>query len=228
MKKPDSKKILVSLTGKTLFGFKKKLLEVEKYKIKEVALFLEFYSKKQKKKIYELLLNSNIKKIPLVHARNDMELKEFKFLIKNFKTEYFNIHEESFKYLEKWRSIHKKLLLELNYNNIIPSKKDISRIRGFCIDLSHFKAAQDRGTLEYNLILDYRKHKNKFLANHLNGYSKLFKKDLHYLVSLKQLDYLKELPKFLFGKYIALEMFNSIKQQLKFKKYLYKFLKDKL
>ena len=44
---------------------------------------------------------------------------------------------------------------------------------------------------------------------------------------LSNFDYLKTMPKFLFGKIIALETFNSIKEQLIFKEYLIGLLSDK-
>jgi len=54
------------------------------------------------------------------------------------------------------------------------------------------------------------------------------KRDLHTVRTLKDFNYLKELPKFVFGKYIALETFNSINQQLKFKEYIIKLLRNKI
>jgi len=43
---------------------------------------------------------------------------------------------------------------------------------------------------------------------------------LHAITTLKDFDYLTTLPKYVFGKYIALEVENSIKEQIKFKEYL--------
>ena len=220
-----SKRILISITGRKPADWKNKLLEIEKRKIKRIALFLEFYTKAQRKKIYEALLSSNIKKIPLVHIRNDMKKWELEFLEKNFKTKCFTIHENSFKYLNKWKGFHKKLFLELNYDNYVPQITKVEKIGGFCIDLSHFKASQERKAKDYKYVVE-KCNKNKyFIGNHLNGYSPYRKIDLHTVRTLKDFDYLKTLPKFIFGKYIALEMFNSIEQQIKFKKYLYKMLK---
>lgn len=226
MKKKD--KILLTIVGFTPAGCKRKIKQLENYKIKRCSLFLEFLSKKQKQKVYKYLLDSSIKEIPFCHARNDMSLKEFNFLKKKFKTKYFNIHTNSFQYLNKWKGIHKQLLVEFSFRNLIPARKDIEKIKGFCIDLSHFQAAKERGALEYNFIISYKKQPEKFIANHLNGYSKLFRKDIHYPTSKKQLNYLTDLPKFLFGKYIALEMFNSIKQQLEYKDYAYSLIKNKI
>ena len=106
-----SKRILISITGRKHSDWIKKILELEKRKITRVALFLEFYSEAEKRKIYETLLSSHIKEIPLVHIRNDMEKWELEFLEKHFKTKCFTIHESSFKYLKKWKGFHKKLFI---------------------------------------------------------------------------------------------------------------------
>ncbi|MFH1585839.1 MAG: hypothetical protein ABIB79_03665 [archaeon] len=70
--KDFSKRILVSITGKSTSDWQDKLLDIEKYKIKRIALFLEIFRKQQRKKIYSALLSSNVKEIPFVHARNEM------------------------------------------------------------------------------------------------------------------------------------------------------------
>jgi hypothetical protein len=221
-------KIIISITGSRKKHWKNKLFEIEDHSIRKVALFLEIFTKNQRKEIYSALMNSNLKEIPFVHARNDMELKEFNFLTKNFNTKFFNIHEGSFKYLDKWEGIYNKLLLELDYNNNIPKQVDLNRIKGFCIDTSHFMAAKERGVKEYFYIMKHKKNKKLFIANHINGYSYFWKKDLHKPKKLKDFDYLKTLPKFLFGKYIAIEVFNPIKEQLKFKEYIYDLIKNKI
>jgi hypothetical protein len=118
------------------------------------------------------------------------------------------------------------LILELHSDNHIPKTKQLEKIGGFCIDFSHFKASEERWTKEFDYVLKKRKLKKHFIGNHLNGYDPVKKVDMHTVKSLKDFDYLKTLPKFIFGKYIALETFNSIKEQLKFKEYLCNFLKN--
>ncbi len=224
--------ILLGLTGKNVNQIKRKVIECESLGIKRVSLFLEFLSKEQKKKVYEFILGSKIKEIPFVHIKNDMDSEELKFLEKNFKTKYFNIHVEGFENLEKWKGHYNKLLLELGCikkrKNPFLLKKDFEKIKGFCIDLSHFKATKERGKIEYLFTMRYQKRPELFIANHLNGYSKFRKKDLHKPKNKKQLDYLKNLPRFVFGKYIALEMSNPIKEQLEYRKYVKKLLKNKI
>ena len=59
-----SKRILVGITGKTEKDFINKLREIKHYKIKKIALFLEYFPNKLRPKIYKAIMNSNIKKIP--------------------------------------------------------------------------------------------------------------------------------------------------------------------
>ena len=227
--KTFSKRILVGITGKTEQDWRSKLKEVEKYNIKKIALFLEQYGPQQRQKIYAALLNSKIRRIPFVHARDDMEKEEFLFLKKRFKTRYFNIHKGSFKNLKKWEGIHRYLFLEFGIrdSNKIPKNVDVSKIGGFCIDLSHFKAEEERWTKAFEYVIERKKVHHYFKCNHLNGYSFKRRKDKHTVQSRRDFDYLHTLPKFVFGDIIALEMYNPIKQQLRYRDYLIKLLNHK-
>ncbi|MDD3046402.1 MAG: hypothetical protein PHH88_01895 [Candidatus Pacebacteria bacterium] len=216
------KRILISITGKNRKDWKSKLEEIEALKIKEVCLFLEFYDKEKREEIYRALLNSKIKSIPLVHIRHDMIKEELKFLKHQYKTKYFTIHEINFEQddLLKWKGFYKNLCLEMNFDNYVSSKVKVEKIDGFCIDLAHFKVAKEMQNKDFEYVFNKRKFKKYFDCNHLNGWDKKTNCDMHTINSLKDFDYLKTLPNFLFGKVIALEVFNSIKEQLEFKKYL--------
>ncbi len=226
MKKRLNKRILVSITGRKQRDWNSKLEEIKRYKIKKIALFLEMFNKEERKLIYQALFLSNIKKVPLVHIKNDMSKEELRFLKKNFKTKCFTIHESSFKDMDKWKGYYTRLFLEMNKDNRIPKDVDVSKIGGFCIDLSHFKCEQEMWSKEFLYIIKREKIHRYFKCNHLNGYDYDKNEDIHTITNLNQFNYLKTLPKFLFGKYIALETFNSIEEQLKFKEYITKLLKD--
>ena len=221
-----SKRILVSMTGHNAFQLISKLKEIKKYKIKKFALFLSRLKEPQRKKVYKALLSSNIKKIPIIHIRDDMSKKELLFLLKRFRPKYLTIHERSFTCLKKWQSLHKKLFLEMNTDNVVPENVRVRKIGGFCIDLAHFKAAEKDMTKDFQFIIKRRKIKKYFKCNHIGGYSQKRNKDLHFVKNLKQFSYLKTLPKFLFGKCIAIELDNPISEQLKFKKHIIKLLKN--
>ncbi|MGD0577153.1 MAG: hypothetical protein ABSA74_03710 [Candidatus Staskawiczbacteria bacterium] len=216
------KNILVSITGKTADECIEKINEVNNFKIKEVGLFLEFLDKEQRKKVYTELLKSKIKKIPLVHIRHDMVKDELKFLKNRFKTKYFTLHEINFQHNDilKWKGFYKNLELEMNFDDFVSKKVKVEKIDGFCVDLAHFKVAMEKLTKDFEYVFDRKNSKKYFDCNHLNGWNPETNCDMHTVHNLKDFDYLKTMPDFLFGKCIALETFNSIKEQLEFKKYL--------
>jgi hypothetical protein len=217
-------RILVGITSKDDFHWPQQLAEVEKFKITEVSLFLEKLPYSQRKKVYQSLLKSKIKRIPLVHLRHDMSKDEIEFLVKNYHSEFLTIHEINFNYLEQWQGFYSSLFLELNADNRLSPKVDVQKIGGFCVDLSHFKKAEAKFTREFAYTLKRKEFSRYFRCNHLNGYSPVENADLHTITSLKDFDYLTTLPKFLFSDVIALEVENSIADQLKFKKYLIEML----
>jgi hypothetical protein len=218
-------KILLSITGEGSLDWANKLKEINELKIKKVAIFLERFDKKERDNLYRLLEKSCIKEIPFVHIRHDVSVKEIDFFIKKYKTKYFNIHEDHFKILDKWKGYWDKIYLEMNYDSNVDKDVKVRKIGGFCIDLSHFKASVAMGTQEaYYIYL--RKNKIKFACNHLNGYDSTKRKDKHIITGIKDFDYLTTLPKYIFGKLIAIEVDNTIKEQIKFREYLIKLLND--
>lgn len=226
MKKQSfSEKIFLSITGEKNIDWQAKLKEINRLKIDEVAVFLERFDKKERDNFYRFLLRSSIKKVPFVHLRDDVNKEEIEFFINKFKTDYFNIHEEHFKCLNKWRGFWNKLYLEMNYDSEIAKEVKVRRIGGFCIDLAHFKSAIARGAKE-SYYIHSRKDRIKFDCNHLGGYSPERMHDLHIITDLKDFDYLTTLPKYVFGKIIALEVDNNIKEQIIFKKHISKILDD--
>jgi hypothetical protein len=230
MKNNFEKKIFVSITGKDENECIKKIKEINNLGIKEAGLFLEFLEKPEREKTYGALLNSKIKNIPLVHIRNDMDKDELKFLSKMFKTKYFTIHEDSFinDGIKKWKGFYKNLCLEMNFDNFVSKKVKVKKIGGFCIDLAHFKVGMEKLSRDFEYVFDKKGIKKYFGCNHLNGYNPKTNCDMHTIHNLKDFEYLQTLPGFLFGKCIALETFNPIKEQMEFKKYLEKILEKRL
>jgi hypothetical protein len=218
-------RILPGLTGRKEADWKEKLKDINSLGITQAALFLEWFDQAQRKKIYRALLDSSLKSIPLCHIRNDMEVEELVFLEAKFKTEYYTIHENSFSFIHKWPGFEKKLYLEMNYDGSVSGNVRVERLGGFCVDLSHFKAAQTDFTKEFEYTY-YKNAKANFACNHLNGYDGKKNLDVHTVKNASEFDYLKTLPKFIFGKVIALEMFNGISEQIEYKKYLAGLLGD--
>lgn len=215
--------IYLSITGEGNDDWKSKLKEVNDLKIEEVAVFLTGFDKENRKDLYSELLKSCIKRIPFVHLRHDTSDMDIEFFNKNFKTKHFNIHENHFKRLRQWEKNLDRLYLELNFDNKIDNNVIVKKIGGFCVDLSHFKASVDFNTIEAEYVFK-RKSNGRFICNHLGAYDIEEKESLHYISDLKQFDYLKLLPKFVFGDIIAIEVYESIKDQIKFREYIFKIL----
>ncbi len=227
MKLDFSERILLGLTGWTAKSVITKIKDVDKRGITTAALFMEIIKDREdREKIYSVLKKSKIQNIPLVHIRQDMTRDEIEFLKENYKTKHFTIHEEHFSCIPLLKGYYKSLYLELNTDNFVSKKIKIEKIGGFCIDLSHFKVEEQKWTKEFLYVLS-KKDKKVFGCNHINGYSYKKNRDLHTVKKLSDFDYLATLPEFLFGEAIAIEAFNSIESQIKFKKYLVKFLNQK-
>jgi len=213
----NKKKLLVSITGRKKKDWQKKLKEIEKYQITEIALFVEIFDKKERIGLLEALENSCVKKIPLVHIRNNSTHKELKILYNKFGARYFTIHEKHFnkKIIKHWRGFYKNLYLEMNTDDNVPPKVKVENIGGFCTDLAHYKKQVTLQVQEYIYIVEHL-NKTKTGCNHLSGYSYKRIKDLHAVKSVSEFNYIKTLPRNIFGDIIAFEIFNSIEDQLRY------------
>jgi len=219
-----NRRILFGITGKSASECISKIKELDALGERRAALFLEMLTPVHRRRVYSALKKSGLKEFPLVHIRNDMKKEELKYLEENYGAKHFTIHESSFAYLGKWQGYHHKLYLELNYDNHVPESVAVELIGGFCIDLSHFKSSEERWTRDFEYVMRHKNKKGRFECNHLNGYSETAKKDIHTVRSLAEFDYLKSLPKFIFGEEIALEVFNPVSEQVLFKKHVVKML----
>lgn len=220
-------KILLSITGEKSFDWASKLKEINARKITEVAVFLERFDQKERDNLYRLLLKSTVQSVPFLHLRDDITAGEMEFFFNRYQTRHFNIHEDHFKVLDRWKGYLKNLYLEMDYNSKIAKDVKVRRIGGFCVDLSHFKAAIERGAEEAYYVFT-RKSKATIDCNHLSGYDPSEMKDVHFVKDRNSFDYLVTLPKYVFGKIIALEIDNPIGEQIKFKEHISRLLDDYL
>ena len=218
--KDFSERLFLSLTGHHAADWREKMEEINVLGLETVALFLEYFASAERPKIYAALAKSPVKNIPLIHIKGDMAKDELKYLCERYKYPYLTIHEEHFEHLEKWEGFYQNLYLELNYDNRLAKNIDVDRIGGFCVDLSHFKANEEKWSKEFEYILKERGKKDIFRCNHLNGYSYQENQDVHTISSLKEFEYLKTLPDFIFGDVIAIEVFNSLKDQMGYREHI--------
>lgn len=115
-------------------------------------------------------------------------------------------------------------------------ENEIKEFAGICLDLSHLEDDRLFRPATYNHNAELIK-KYGCGCNHISPSKKRFSflergetkyprnQHPHFLENLSELDYLKNYPEKYFGKFAALEMENSIKEQLEAKNYLCDILK---
>jgi hypothetical protein len=204
------------------------LREINKLGIKEISFFPTTLNPSERPVVYRELEKSCVKTIKLVHIRGqDFTKKEMDYFFNRFNTRLFNCHEHEFDMLyKKFQSYRKHFVLELNYDGVIENKLEPNKMNGFCIDFSHIYSAKERHKMEWDYMVGHLKD-TKFHANHLNGYTKRRKRDLHFVTNKNQFNYLTKLPACIFSKVIGMELENTISKQLEFKKYIVKILNRK-
>ncbi|MFC1595262.1 hypothetical protein ACFL3E_02455 [Patescibacteria group bacterium] len=224
MNKEDLDSIIYpSIKGSVNKDWQNQLEEINELGLDKVAVFVEEFDKKERPHLYKYLSKSCIREVPFVHLRDDTDYRDIEFFVNNYGTKYFNIHEDCFNILDQWKGYWHLLYLEMNTDGVVAKNVEVEKIGGFCIDLAHLKRAIVKGAEEAFYVFS-RKNKVKFSCNHLSGYDPITNEDAHLITNLNQFDYLTSLPEFVFGDVIAMEVYNSIKEQLKFKEYIVRLL----
>jgi hypothetical protein len=216
-------KILISITGETAKNCLSQIKELQKYQVPEAALFLERLIPADRELVYEALAKFKLK-IPLIHLRHDMTGREVLMLFEKYQTEYFTIHEDHFNIIKNWRGFYKKLYLEMTTDNYVAKNVKVEKIGGFCVDLAHYKKQAVLNNKDFKYVYKRRHQAKIFACNHISGYDYLKNTDVYLKEHKKDFSYLKDLPNFVFGKVLAIEVDDSIKKQLIYKDRILKIL----
>jgi len=216
-----NRQILPTITTKIKSAWRDKVKEVKKLRLKEVALFLTCLNQKERKELYQLLKETNIGSIPFVHLRSDMELWELDYLVKHYQAKVFNTHtKRDFPFLYNLDRYKKIIYIENVYKPL--DEAEIKEFAGICLDLSHLENARIFKPKIYkhniSLIEKYppgcshiSPNKNFLMLDE----DKPLPEEPHYLKNLSELDYLKRYPLKYFGAFVAIELENTIAEQLK-------------
>jgi hypothetical protein len=233
----NKRKILVSITTITKkegLDWQAKIKEINELGITEVALFPTCLNGEKRKILYDLLEKSCIKSIPLVHIRNSMTPEELEYLVSNYGTKIFNTHTGVERPMAHDYSKYKKIISFENTCHAF-DEEEIKNFGGICLDFSHLEndrlSQKERFEKSVKVLEKYTPVCNHVAPvkknNHWETGIKEMRYDEHWLGDLSELDYLKRYPLRYFSPLIALEMENSIKEQLKAKEYVEKLIKDK-
>ena len=85
-------KFFPSITTGNNSNWREKIKEADFLRLEEVAIFPTFLDRIERKSLYDLIERSSIKRIPLVHLREDMTIEELDFLVDKYETKVFNTH----------------------------------------------------------------------------------------------------------------------------------------
>jgi len=207
-------------------------MEASSLGLKEVCLFLTGVPDiGQRRKIYTLLEKSSIRKIPLVHLRSDNEPWEIGYFIGRFGSEVFCAHSpKEYPFTQDWSAFMDKIYYENTIFGFV--EKELKNFAGICIDFVHLD--EENSLLAHDCPKNLRVIK-RYLCGcaHIGAIPKkrvspeVFEKDYHFghlLKDLSDLDYLKKYPRSFFPGIIALELENSLSEQLRIKVYLERLL----
>jgi hypothetical protein len=213
------RKILPCITTITPNNWQRQIKDINRLKIKEVAVFLTMLDYAGRKEFYKELKKSTIVSVPHLHIRNDFTEEEINFFYKNYKTRQFNTHGNYFDGFEDNPYFKKYFLLETTTFFTLEYLRQVNN--HYCLDLAHYFSYRKHLT-KWNIvkIIDQKiKQEILPLANHLSGWTKATQ-DTHFANNIHYFDYLKKTPKKYLAKIMALELENSIPDQLKFIKYI--------
>lgn len=224
------RRILPSITtrGGMPSSWHSKISEIAELRLSAVALFVTGLDGAQRQLCYaelEKLKRTHPFTIPFVHAVSTMPEEEYRYLIERFGTEAFNLHSEDEYPLEHELSsaVRSKIFIENTRIGLALSARELEGFGGICFDLSHLEDTRRNSLARYQEMLTLARSK-KVGANHISavgtelqgkqGNCKLSSR--HEARSLADFDYLNELDPLAFAQLCAIELENSLKQQIVF------------
>ncbi|MDO8424494.1 MAG: hypothetical protein Q7S70_00960 [bacterium] len=226
-------KILPSVTTTKGSDWKKQISEINELGLKEIAIFPTCLDREQRKEFYKLLEGSTVKSIPYCHLRSDMKPEELEYLIGKYQTQAFSTHMQiEFPIIHDWSKYKKTIYIEFVYH--VFDEKELKSFGGICLDVTHLEI--DRLLRKENYEANVKIiEKNYIGANHVSAVKavprideqKAVRYDWHHSDDLSEFDYLKRYPLSYFSPFIAIELENSIEEQLKVKDYINNLISEK-
>jgi hypothetical protein len=222
-------RILPSITthGRTTSTWRDKLREVEQRKLSAFALFLTGVKKDERHELYRELQRLHTKHhfaIPFVHAVSEMHDDEFRLLIDSFGTETFNLHPRRqfpLKYELSSRT-RERITIENAFIDRSLEPSDLEGFNGLCIDVSHAEDLKRACPAEF-AKLSQLVQSFPVRANHVSLVGDVAMLDsqgnmtfhTHVIADGGDLSYLEQYPLDFFGSLIAIEIEDSIEDQLR-------------
>jgi hypothetical protein len=223
----NSFSLMPSITTHNKHGstWREKIGEIAPLDLSQVGLFVTGLIKAERKECYRLMLE--VKEhhefvVPFVHAVSDMDDAEYAFLRHEFGTRWFNLHPlREFPLIKPLSDETRSFITIENSGFGSLSREDLDSFAGLCIDLSHLEDARLTAPLAFQSILDLCAE-FPVRANHISAIVRPASKirdglpqySTHHLASEREMDYVKSLPREVIGEVAALELENSLREQI--------------
>lgn len=227
--------ILPGLTTTPGSDWRGKIHEIDKFQIKEIALFPTSISANERQEMYSLLEKTHLSTIPQMHLRNnDHSEEEIKYVVERFHTKLFNIHplpEAQVSY-----ELMLKMKIPVYFENVGEISEDfeemLNKTAGLCVDFSHYydhwMIEKEDGYKSFPSIISKYKigccHVSAIRNEKSYEFNNEYRYGRHSFVQLSDLDYMSGFIRFL-PEVISLELENSFEEQLEAKEYLMKIIK---
>jgi len=220
------KTILLGLTTTPGSDWREKTAEIDKFGLREIALFPTCLEVRERQELYAMLEKTCIESIPHVHLRYDMAREELDYLIGRFNTRAFNIHCEReghgrFPDYPEWRH-----MVYFENTTYLPTSAELDRFPGICIDFAHLQNARRKGNEHYahfgDLLAKYPIgccHVSAFPRRIQDDPSAVWPYEGHYLEDLHDLDYMAKYAGYL-PDLVSIEVENPFLEQLVMGEYL--------
>ena len=201
--------------------WKDKIKETKILGINKVALFPTCLDKEQRKELYALLSKSWIRQIPFVHIRTDMDYGEIDYLTKQYNTKVLNMHTRK-QHKVFYNYTKYKDILYIENTSYLADEQELEQFAGICLDFSHLeddrRVNNDLFAKRIEILEKYRIGCNHISAvlekSHLDYGSKENIFSMHHYNNLSEFDYLRNYPEKYFSNFVAMELENTLKEQL--------------
>ena len=203
------------------------IAELEPLELRSVGLFLTGVREAERRELYRELELAHVRHlftIPFVHAVSDMSEDEYRYLMDRFGTEFFNLHPVRQYPLQHKLSaeVRRKITIENAFIDQSIELMDLSGFHGICMDIAHAEDLRRKNAPEFEKLA-HLIHRAPVLANHvsLSGDTALIDSygevtyHSHSLEEGGDLSYLRRYPREFFGSVIAIELADSLAEQMK-------------
>ncbi|MFA5249669.1 MAG: hypothetical protein WC397_04015 [Candidatus Paceibacterota bacterium] len=228
----EKDQILPSITTVGKADWRTQIKDARDLGITEAGLFLNGLDMKGRAELCDLLGDSSITSIPVVHLKNDVTEMEVEYFFNEYSTKVFTTHSGAeYPFYTALPKFEKNIFIE--NTSILFNENELRRYGGICLNISHLENERlhDRERYDYfrNLLDVYLVGCNYISAMKKEILSDAGRPqhDSYFLKNNSELDYILNYPKNYFSNFIVLELENDLKTQLEAKDHIFDLIKDR-